>query len=73
MVITTMKGIKVCRVTFNNEKAAQEASKIEIVENNSSRLTNAESISNNMQQDNKEIRIWDILLDIDKKMFQQRL
>ncbi|PKY62119.1 hypothetical protein RhiirA4_488034, partial [Rhizophagus irregularis] len=73
-VVTTIKGIKVIKVTYESEESAQKVAGRQIVEGNNTRFSKIDGI--NQTKDNQqsyEIRIWDVPLDIEKDIFEQYL
>ncbi|PKY52451.1 hypothetical protein RhiirA4_496668 [Rhizophagus irregularis] len=73
-VVTTIKGIKVIKATYDSEESAQKVLEHQIIEGNKIRFSKIEGI--NQVQDNQqsyEIRIWDVPLDIEKDIFEQHL
>ncbi|CAB5198550.1 unnamed protein product [Rhizophagus irregularis] len=66
-VVTTIKGIKVIKATYESEQSAQKVLERQIIEGNKVRFCKIEGI--NQAQDNQqsyEICIWDVPLDIEK-------
>ncbi|PKK61784.1 hypothetical protein RhiirC2_791292 [Rhizophagus irregularis] len=73
-VVTTIKGIKVIKATYESEESAQKVLERQIIEGNKVRFCKIEGI--NQAQDNQQsykIRIWDVPLDIEKDIFEQHL
>ncbi|PKC56546.1 hypothetical protein RhiirA1_473847 [Rhizophagus irregularis] len=73
-VVTTIKGIKVIKATYESEESAQKVLERQIIEGNKVRFCKIEGI--NQAQDNQqsyEICIWDVPLDIEKDIFEQHL
>ncbi|PKC03798.1 hypothetical protein RhiirA5_423232 [Rhizophagus irregularis] len=73
-VVTTIKGIKVIKATYESEQSAQKVLERQIIEGNKVRFCKIEGI--NQAQDNQqsyEICIWDVPLDIEKDIFEQHL
>ncbi|PKY61662.1 hypothetical protein RhiirA4_486950 [Rhizophagus irregularis] len=68
------QSIKVIKATYDLEELAQKVLERQIIEGNKVRFCKIEGI--NQAQDNQqsyEIRIWNVLLDIEKNIFEQHL